>query len=287
MTSCRRGRWASAASTWRALPTWSACSTGSSSTRVTTSMTINAPAAMIFAMYLVVAERQGADWARLSGNAAERHPQGVHRAEGVHLSAPPVDAARHRRVRVLRGSRGRGGTPFRSAGYHIREAGATAVQELAFTLRDGIEYVQYGVDAGLDVDRFVPRISFFFNAHNRFFEEVAKYRAATQAVGARHARALRRQARAFLEAAVSRPDRRCVADRAAAVQQCGADRAAGAGCSAGRCELVAHQRARRGAGAAHPRGGAAGPAYAAGDRARERSAGRRWIRSADPVSSNR
>ena len=64
------------------------------------------------------------------------------------------------------------------SGYHIREAGATALQELAFTLRDGIEYVRYGIDAGLEVDRFAPRISFFFNAHNDFFEEIAKYRAA-------------------------------------------------------------------------------------------------------------
>ena len=64
------------------------------------------------------------------------------------------------------------------SGYHIREAGATAAQELAFTLRDGIEYVQYGIDAGLDVDAFAPRISFFFNAHSDFFEEIAKYRAA-------------------------------------------------------------------------------------------------------------
>ena len=64
------------------------------------------------------------------------------------------------------------------SGYHIREAGATAAQELAFTLRDGIEYVQYGVDAGLDVDEFAPRISFFFNSHSDFFEEIAKYRAA-------------------------------------------------------------------------------------------------------------
>ena len=64
------------------------------------------------------------------------------------------------------------------SGYHIREAGATAAQELAFTLRDGVEYVQAGVDAGLQVDRFAPRISFFFNAHSDFFEEIAKYRAA-------------------------------------------------------------------------------------------------------------
>src|SRR6185295_4964741 len=64
------------------------------------------------------------------------------------------------------------------SGYHIREAGATALQELAFTLRDGVEYVQWGVDAGLDVDIFVPQMSFFFNAHSDFFEEIAKYRAA-------------------------------------------------------------------------------------------------------------
>lgn len=68
--------------------------------------------------------------------------------------------------------------PISVSGYHIREAGATAIQELAFTLRDGIEYVDWGVRAGLDVDQFVPRISFFFNAHNDFFEEIAKYRAA-------------------------------------------------------------------------------------------------------------
>src|SRR5437763_4341879 len=68
--------------------------------------------------------------------------------------------------------------PISVSGYHIREAGATALQELAFTLRDGIEYVDWGVRAGLDLERFVPRISFFFNAHNDFFEEVAKYRAA-------------------------------------------------------------------------------------------------------------
>ena len=68
--------------------------------------------------------------------------------------------------------------PVSVSGYHIREAGATAAQELAFTLRDGIEYVSWGVEAGLDLDRFVPRMSFFFNAHNDFFEEIAKYRAA-------------------------------------------------------------------------------------------------------------
>ena len=68
--------------------------------------------------------------------------------------------------------------PISVSGYHIREAGSTALQELAFTLRDGVEYVQYGIERGLNVDEFVPRLSFFFNAHNDFFEEIAKYRAA-------------------------------------------------------------------------------------------------------------
>ena len=80
------------------------------------------------------------------------------------------------------------------SGYHIREAGATALQELAFTLRDGIEYVQWGVDAGLDVDDFVPRMSFFFNAHSDFFEEIAKYRAARKIWAQVDARAVRRAA---------------------------------------------------------------------------------------------
>ena len=110
-------------------------------------------------------------------HASERHPQGVHRAEGVHLSAAPVDAAGDGCLCVLRAAGARWNT-ISVSGYHIREAGATAAQELAFTLRNGIEYVQYGIDAGLDVDAFAPRISFFFNAHNDFFEEIAKFRAA-------------------------------------------------------------------------------------------------------------
>ena len=76
------------------------------------------------------------------------------------------------------------------SGYHIREAGSTAAQELAFTLRDGIEYVQYGIDAGLDVDDFAPRISFFFNSHSDFFEEIAKFRAARKIWARRDARPL-------------------------------------------------------------------------------------------------
>ena len=145
--------------------------------RVTTSMTINAPAAMIFAMYLVVAERQGAGWARLSGTLQnDILKEYIAQKEYIYPPRPSMrlvtDVFAFCADRVPRFN------TISVSGYHIREAGATAAQELAFTLRDGIEYVQYGIDAGLDVDRFVPRISFFFNAHNRFFEEIAKYRAA-------------------------------------------------------------------------------------------------------------
>src|SRR3989338_2334590 len=123
--------------------------------KVTTSMTINAPAALLFAMYLAVAEKQGADLKKISGTIqndilkeylAQKH---VPKWNTISIS-----------------------------GYHIREAGSTAVQELAFTLADGIEYVKHGVEAGLDVDDFAPRLSFFFNSHIDFFEEIAKLRAA-------------------------------------------------------------------------------------------------------------
>ena len=145
--------------------------------RVTTSMTINAPAAMIFAMYLVVAERQGVGWPRLSGTLQnDILKEYIAQKEYIYPPRPSMrlvtDVFAFCADHVPRWN------TISVSGYHIREAGATALQELAFTLRDGIEYVQHGVDAGLDVDRFVPRISFFFNAHNRFFEEIAKYRAA-------------------------------------------------------------------------------------------------------------
>ena len=144
---------------------------------VTTSMTINSPAAVIFAMYLAVAERRGIPWTRLSGTLQnDILKEYIAQKEYIYPPAPSMrlvtdtfafcarEAPRWNSISV--------------SGYHIREAGATALQELAFTLRDGIEYVQHGVDAGLAVDRFAPRISFFFNAHNDFFEEIAKYRAA-------------------------------------------------------------------------------------------------------------
>jgi methylmalonyl-CoA mutase, N-terminal domain len=144
---------------------------------ITTSMTINSPAAMIFAMYLVVAERQGADWRTLSGTIQnDILKEFIAQKEYIYPPRPSMrlvtDIFAFCAREVPRWN------TISVSGYHIREAGATAMQELAFTLRDGVEYVQYGVDAGLDVDDFAPRISFFFNAYNDFFEEIAKYRAA-------------------------------------------------------------------------------------------------------------
>ena len=144
---------------------------------ITTSMTINAPAAMIFAMYLVVAEQQGASWQTLSGTIQnDILKEFIAQKEYIFPPRPSMrlvtDVFAFAAREVPRWN------TISVSGYHIREAGATASEELALTLRDGIEYVQWGVDAGLDVDDFVPRMSFFFNAHSDFFEEIAKYRAA-------------------------------------------------------------------------------------------------------------
>ena len=145
--------------------------------KVTVSQTINAPASVLLAMYLVVAEKQGADWKRISGTLQnDILKEYIAQKEWIYPIQPAmklvIDTFEFCTQHVPRYN------PISVSGYHIREAGATAVQELAFTLRDGLEYVEWGVKTGLDVDEFVPRISFFFNAHNDFFEEVAKYRAA-------------------------------------------------------------------------------------------------------------
>jgi methylmalonyl-CoA mutase N-terminal domain/subunit len=144
---------------------------------ITTSMTINSPASMIFAMYLVVAEKQGADWKTLSGTIQnDILKEFIAQKEYIY---PPRESMRLiTDVFAFCAKEVPRWNTVSVSGYHIREAGSTALQELAFTLRDGIEYVQYGIDAGLDVDDFAPRISFFFNSHSDFFEEVAKFRAA-------------------------------------------------------------------------------------------------------------
>jgi methylmalonyl-CoA mutase N-terminal domain/subunit len=144
---------------------------------ITTSMTINSPAPMIFAMYLVVAEQQGADWKAISGTIQnDILKEFIAQKEYIYPPRPSMRLITD--IFAFCGAHVPRWNTISVSGYHIREAGSTALQELAFTLRDGIEYVQAGVDAGLDVDQFVPRMSFFFNAHSDFFEELAKYRAA-------------------------------------------------------------------------------------------------------------
>jgi len=144
---------------------------------VTTSMTINSPAAVIWAMYLAVAEKQGADWKKISGTLQnDILKEYIAQKEYIYPPEPSM------RLVIDTFEFGMKNTPkfntISISGYHIREAGSTAIQELAFTLRDGMEYVEYGMRRGLGVDEFVPQLSFFFNAHNDFFEEIAKYRAA-------------------------------------------------------------------------------------------------------------
>ena len=144
---------------------------------VTTSMTINSPAAIIWAMYLVVAEKNDADWKKISGTTQnDILKEYIAQKEYIFPPEPSmrlvVDTITFGAREVPRWN------PISISGYHIREAGSTAVQELAFTLRDGMEYVEWVTRAGMKVDEFAPRLSFFFNAHNDLFEEIAKYRAA-------------------------------------------------------------------------------------------------------------
>jgi methylmalonyl-CoA mutase, N-terminal domain len=144
---------------------------------ITTSMTINSPAPMIFAMYLAVAEKQGADWKTLSGTL-QNDILKEYIAQKEYIFPPRQSMRLITDIFAFCSKEVPKWNTISVSGYHIREAGSTAAQELAFTLRDGIEYVQYGIDAGLDVDAFAPQISFFFNSHSDFFEEIAKFRAA-------------------------------------------------------------------------------------------------------------
>jgi len=145
--------------------------------KVSTSMTINAPAAVVLAMYLAVAEKQGVPLEKLEGTVQnDILKEYIAQKEWIY---PPVPSLRIITDMVaFCAERVPKWNTISISGYHIREAGSTAAQELAFTLADGIGYVQSCVDAGLDVDVFAPRFSFFFNSHNDFFEEVAKLRAA-------------------------------------------------------------------------------------------------------------
>src|ERR1700691_1413104 len=145
--------------------------------KITTSMTINSPASVLWAMYLVVAEKQGVDWKKISGTLQnDILKEYIAQKEYIYPPAPSM------RLVIDTFEFGSKFTPrfntISISGYHIREAGSTALQELAFTLYDGVEYVEWALRRGLQIDDFAPRLSFFFNAHNDFFEEIGKFRAA-------------------------------------------------------------------------------------------------------------
>jgi methylmalonyl-CoA mutase, N-terminal domain len=145
--------------------------------KVSTSMTINSPAAIIWAMYIAAAEKQGVRTDQLRGTIQnDILKEFIAQKEFIFPPEPSmrlvVDTMEYGSQNVPQWN------TISISGYHIREAGSTAAQELAFTLADGLEYVRWGIERGMDVDSFAPRLSFFFNAHNDFFEEIAKYRAA-------------------------------------------------------------------------------------------------------------
>ena len=253
--------------------------------KTTVSMTINSPASILWAMYLAVAEKQGADWKKISGTIQnDILKEYIAQKEYIYPPAPSM------RLVIDTFEFGSQFTPrfntISISGYHIREAGSTALQELAFTVYDGVEYVEWARRRGLDVDEFGPRLSFFFNAHNDFFEEIAKYRAARKIWYRLMKDRFGAQEPAHLADALPHPDRGRLAHRAAADEQHRARRDPGAGGGAGRNAVAAHRQLRRSAGAADRRGGAHRAAHAADHRVRirrgadRRSAGRLVLRRA-------
>ena len=145
--------------------------------QITTSMTINSPAAIIWAMYIALAEKQGVSLDQLGGTIQnDILKEFIAQNEYIFPPEPSMrlvtDTVEYATRNIPRWN------PISISGYHIREAGSNAIQELAFTLADGFEYVRHGLERGLKIDEFAPRLSFFFNSHNNFFEEVGKFRAA-------------------------------------------------------------------------------------------------------------
>jgi len=145
--------------------------------KVSTSMTINATASILLALYLAVAEKQGVTWDKVNGTI-QNDLLKEYMARGTYIYPPTPSLRVITDIFAFCADHVPNWNTISISGYHIREAGSTAAQEIAFTLADGIAYVDAAVSAGLDVDKFASRLSFFFNVHNNFFEEIAKFRAA-------------------------------------------------------------------------------------------------------------
>ena len=239
--------------------------------RVSISMTINATAIILLALYVAVARRRGIPAAALSGTV-QNDILKEYVARGTYIYPPRPSLRIVTDIFAYCERELPQWNTISISGYHIREAGSTAVEEVAFTFANAIAYVQAAIEAGLDVDRFGQRLSFFFNAHNDFLEEIAKFRAARRL----WARIMRERFGATTSprraAALPYPDGRQHAHRPAARQQHRPCRGAGAGRGARRDAIAALQRPRRSAGAADRRGGADRAQDAADDRRRNRRA---------------
>ena len=209
---------------------------------ISTSMTINATASILLALYVAVANRQGADVKKLNGTI-QNDILKEYIARGTYIY-PVKDAMRLvTDIFAWAAEEVPEWNTISISGYHMREAGCTAVQEVAFTLADGMTYVQAAIDAGLDVDAFAPRLSFFFNSHNNLLEEVAKFRAARR-MWARIMRSTLARRRTELDAAVSYADGGVYANGAAAREQYCADDVAGSGGGDGRDAESSHEWVR-------------------------------------------
>ena len=252
--------------------------------RVSTSMTINATAIILLALYVAVAKRQGVAIGRLSGTI-QNDILKEYVARGTYIYPPRPSLRIVTDIFAFCERELPNWNTISISGYHIREAGSTAVQEVAFTFAHAIAYVEAAIGAGLDVNRFGQRISFFFNAHNDFLEEVAKFRAARRLWARIMRDRFRRDESARAAASLSHADGRQHAHRPAAGQQHRARRVAGARRRSRRHAVAPLQRTRRGAGAADGRIGAASR-FAPSRSSRPKAASRTpSIRSPAPMRS--
>ena len=237
--------------------------------KVSTSMTINAPAAVLLLMYQAVGEEQGARPDQLTGTI-QNDVLKEYIARGTYIYPPRpslrlvADTFAYCRKELPKWN------TISISGYHMAEAGATPVQEIAFTLANAREYVRAAIKAGLQVDEFAPRLSFFFVARTTLLEEVAKFRAARRLWARIMKEEFKRRGPPVADAALPYPDGGRAAHRAAAGGEPGPGQPAGPGRGARRDAVAAHQLLRRGARPAQHQGGPAGAAHPAGDRLRER-----------------
>ena len=211
--------------------------------RVSISMTINATASILLALLLAVARERGVAWASLAGTV-QNDLLKEYIARGTYIFPPRASLKITTDIFAFCGREVPRWNTISISGYHIREAGSTAVQEVAFTLSNAIAYVEAALARGLAIDDFAPRLSFFFNAHSNFFEEVGQVPRGAVALGGDRPRALRREGSALLAPALPHADGGLDADGAAAGRQRRARRAAGAVGRARRHAVAAHQRRR-------------------------------------------